>query len=78
MHTDVLGQLELHARVHHPSPSITTSFLRQLTCAHSYSAVQYRSYFWMVVFQRWASLKAAGVTVLLRYAQDSMPSVDSP
>ncbi len=54
------------------------SFLDSWSYLRSYSSIQYPSYFWMVAVDNWAFLKSSGSSVLLRFAQESVPSEGTP
>lgn len=54
------------------------SFLDSWSYLRSYSSIQYRSYFWMVAVDNWAFLQASGASVLLRFAEESVPSAETP
>jgi hypothetical protein len=54
------------------------TFFDSWSYVRSYSSIQYRSHFWMVVVQNWALIKATGATVLLRFAQEIIPAADTP
>jgi hypothetical protein len=55
-----------------------STFLDSWSYLRSYSAIQYRSFFWVVAVNNWPFLKATGASLLLRFAQESVPSADTP
>ncbi len=54
------------------------TFLDSWSYMRLYSTIQYRSHFWMVVVENWAFLQANGATILLRFAEDAVPTTETP
>ncbi len=55
-----------------------STFFDSWSYLRSYSAIQYRSYFWVVAVRDWPFLKASGASVLLRFAEESVPAAETP